>query len=211
MVDDSRTPKQPDIALTRRLADSSQKFLDKLHSDQPAERLYAFALNISPLAEYAYASAITEEALERWALSFAKAMCISLDSEEHKDALRCALRWSGPEDGWYVQCEEDVSQIQNWFAEARETGEVNQEEWGVLTMCRDVLKELDRRGCFGEGKSRENTIVGVWDHLQTESFFANWAWTLNPPAVADRLNRELDQMHATWGWWNKPSEEEHRD
>src|SRR5262249_977199 len=121
---------------------------------------------------------------------------LELHSEAGWAALRTALRWSGPGDGWYLQCDTDVTDIRRWFAAAREDGELTGAEGQVEQLCSAVLQELERQGAFGQGEARGRVVLGLWDEAQSEAVFLRWAEVLNPATVVTRLQQELDQMHA---------------
>ncbi len=181
--------------LHRRLVSSVQNFLAKL--PQSRERLYGFALLLSSRSDHIQAAAATEEALTRTAQTFARFAKLEVHSEAEWAALRTTLRWSGPGDGWYLQCDADVTDICRWLAAAREEGELTSEEGQVEQLCVAVLQELEKQGAFGRGEMRASMVLGLWDEAQSDAVFLRWAELLNPAAVVTRLRQEVAQMRVS--------------
>jgi hypothetical protein len=179
--------------LHRRLVGSVQNFLAKLY--QSGERLYGFALLLPSGNDHTQAAAVTEEGLARTAHALARLTKREIHSEAEWTALRIALRWSGPGDGWYMQCEADVTAIRSWFAAARAAGEWAGAEGQLEQLAMGVLQDLESQGAFGRAEMRANVVLGLWDEAQSDEVFLKWAELLNPAAVVARLRHELAQMH----------------
>jgi hypothetical protein len=193
-MSETQGPSLANAHLHRRLVVSVQNFLAKLQ--QTRERLYGFALLLPSQGDYTQAAAVTEEALTRSIEAFARLSKLQLHSETECAALRTAMRWSGPGDGWYLQCDTDVTDIRRWFAAARKDGELTGAEGEVDQLCSAVLQELDGQGAFGQGEARARVVLGLWDRTQSDTVFLKWAGILNPAAVVTTLRQELDQMRA---------------
>ena len=56
-----------------------------------------------------------------------------------------------------------------------------------------VLKELDGEGLFGTGAERERVVLSIWEGDQSNLDRHAYAKALNPPAVAARFGREMNE------------------
>jgi len=55
-----------------------------------------------------------------------------------------------------------------------------------------ALQEMDRQGQFGGGAARERLVLCVWKGDQSLRERHEFARALNPPAVARRFGREMN-------------------
>ncbi len=55
-----------------------------------------------------------------------------------------------------------------------------------------MLGELDREGLFGAGTERERLVLSIWEGDQSNRSRYDFAKALNPPTVAARFGRELN-------------------
>lgn len=77
------------------------------------------------------------------------------------------------------------------FEEACETPDPDVEK--VFRVIVQVLADLDREGVFGTGAERERLVLSVWQGDQSNLSRFEFAKALNPPAVAARFGREMNE------------------
>jgi len=123
-------------------------------------------------------------------------MKLEVRSEVDWADLRQSMRGSGPGDGWYVQCQVDLTEIKRWFAIALEARELVNTPGHVQELCLGVLRDLETQGAFGNEEVRSGIVLGLWDPAFNEEEFLRTAEMWNPPAVVVRLRKELQQMNA---------------
>lgn len=81
------------------------------------------------------------------------------------------------------------------FEEELERGDPAVDE--VFRVIQHVLKELDLEGLFGHGPERHRLVLSVWQGDQSNESRYAFAKALNPPSVAARFGREMnDGAHA---------------
>jgi len=81
------------------------------------------------------------------------------------------------------------------FDDALENGDPQVDE--VFRVVQQVLKELDLEGLFGHGPERHRLVLSVWQGDQSNESRYAFAKALNPPSVAARFGREMnDGAHA---------------
>ena len=90
------------------------------------------------------------------------------------------------------------------FEEALEHGDPEVD--AVFRILQEVLGELDREGLFGTGAERERLVLSIWQGDQSNESRYDFAKALNPPTVAARFGRELNEgMHAYDKLFHGPS------
>jgi hypothetical protein len=81
------------------------------------------------------------------------------------------------------------------FEEELERGDPAVDE--MFRVIQHVLKELDLEGLFGHGPERHRLVLSVWQGDQSNESRYAFAKALNPPSVAARFGREMnDGAHA---------------
>ena len=76
------------------------------------------------------------------------------------------------------------------FEEALERGDPEIDE--VFRIIRHVLKALDLEGVFGHGPERHRLVLSIWQGDQSNASRFAFAKALNPPSVAARFGREMN-------------------
>ena len=95
-------------------------------------------------------------------------------------------RWSDDED-----LDDDA------FEEALEQGDPEVDK--VFLVIQQVLKELDLEGVFGHGPERHRLVLSVWQGDQSNESRHAFAKALNPPSVAARFGREMNDGAYAYG------------
>lgn len=182
------------------LASETRQFLAALRKDWPGERLYGFRYEIHSQSVWATAAAATEEGLQRVAARYsAKHKATELAAATKWN--RVALRWAGPEDGWYTgQPEKLFERSARLFTEAEQHGWIEAFDGQLETLCLQTLRELDATGLFGKGADRDSVVLGLCgeggDSSDEQEF--EWAAAVNPPAVAERFRQEVAERPSAW-------------
>ena len=162
-------------------------FFQTFQKRHSKESIYAFLFELSAVGYAAAAAIATEEALASYAEECAD------DFEEDVQQAMDALRWVGPEEGWY-QSEDKHFRNANKLLDIAEEIELYPEYDGTLEkIALSVMKRMDTDGIFGAQKAREKILLGVC-HTggdNSEQDFIRWASAVNPPAVIKRLKAQL--------------------
>jgi hypothetical protein len=161
-----------------------------LRAAHPEERFYSFGVDIGACAEYLLVTASTEEGLARVADRYVE------ERGGNPAQQRIALRWSTGDSP--LQDREQVFMSRS--RTLRETGpdpyddSPEAEAWIALVYDAAVqgLAGLDREGAFGSDLERARLVLSIWGDQPGEERIA-FARALNPPAVAARFARELEE------------------
>src|SRR5262245_35415818 len=104
------------------LVREGQRFLTALQSEWTGERLYGFRFEVHDQSSWKTEAAATEEGLTRVAATNARKRYGS-QSKAVIDLCRVAVRWAGPDDGWYTgQSQKLFAESARLFTEAEELG-----------------------------------------------------------------------------------------
>jgi hypothetical protein len=150
------------------------------------ERFYAFGLLTDGEMSFIAPVSNSEEALLRKSNGYAKT----------------PFRWS-PTAWEYRHGNSDVSQeIQEILAEALDSyndaateeefeAEADERYDRIISICEQVLRQLDDEGLFGVGSARNSVLVNIFFLDQNDESTVELAERLNPPEAVDRYRFEL--------------------
>jgi hypothetical protein len=162
-------------------------FLQAFQKRHAKESMYSFLFELSAVGYAAAAAVATEESLKEHA-----EQCVDDFDGDVKQAM-AALRWAGPEDGWY-QSEDKHFRNTNKLLDIAEETELYPEYDGTLEkIALSVIKRMDSDGVFGAPEVREKIVIGVC-HTggdNSENDFIKWASSVNSPAVIKYLKAQL--------------------
>lgn len=161
-----------------------------LKAAHPDEHFYSFGVDIGACAESFIVTASTEEGLARVVARYVEAdggdpaqQRIALrwstgdsplqDSEQVFLARSRALRAAGPDPY------EDSPEAEAWYALVHDAAVQG-------------LADLDREGAFGADLERAHLVLSIWGGDQPDEERIDYARSLNPPSVAARFARELE-------------------
>lgn len=192
----------------------------KLHAEHGADQLYGFGVYTTDSASTLAVTAFSEKGLEARAAQavadfgpagrHAELRQFALDNGGTPDdpALqRQSLRWNPcdsrlhkPGAGLLPRSDRIVRKLDfegrgsddagledDEFEEALERGDPE-----VFRVIRHVLEEHDLEGVFGHGPERHRLVLSVWQTDQSNASRYAFAKALNPPPVAARFGRELN-------------------
>lgn len=162
-------------------------FLAAFRKRRSKETMFGFLFEVSSVGYAIHVAIGTEESLAKAAEELVD------DFDGDLDRAKAELRWAGVEDGWHQSADKDVRNA-NKLLDIAETIELYPEYDGTLeSIALKVLAKMDAEGLFGEGKAREQIVLGVC-HTggdNSEKDFIKWASQVNPPGVIKRLKKEL--------------------
>lgn len=180
------------------LASGVHEFLAEFRAAWPGETMYSLLFELPCEGTHAHAAVATEEGLARIAEKYAS-KGYRISDGETLTALRIWLRWAGPEDGWFQGNETHCfDRVSNLLDEAFAAKYMEMFDGQLNDLALATLRDLDVRGVFGSTAERERIVLGMCyiggDNSDEE--FLEWAERVNPPAVIERLRREMDESRA---------------
>ena len=192
----------------------------KIRDEHADERLYGFGVYTTDSASYLMVTAFSEKALDdNVATSVANFSEGGKHSKLRKSAIsmggtpddpvlqRQSLRWSPCDSplhekgaGLLPRSDKIVQELDfegRWDGDEDDDDDFDDELQEpevaeVFQIAVQVLRELDREGVFGVGAERERLVLSVWQGDQSNLARHAFAKTLNPPTVATRFGREMN-------------------
>jgi hypothetical protein len=130
------------IQLRENLASTVARTIARYRGEHSEEALYAFAIVLYPQATSVYCAFATDVSLNNVVEEYlSRGYRIGGDSA---NALADWLRWSGPEDGWYVYPLVEGEMFNAQYAEAHASGVFTRGQ-SESKLCLEVIKDLDER------------------------------------------------------------------
>jgi len=162
-----------------------------LKGAHPQEHFYSFGFYTAELAEYLMVTASTEEGLtlvrDRYVLSQGGDPCLK----------RACLRWSPCDSPLHLEGQVLLPQSGRLRTSGPDpyddTKEADEAIALVFDTAVEALQELDHNRLLGSELERAKLVLGVWKGDQSNEERVAFARRLNPPDVATRFARELEE------------------
>jgi hypothetical protein len=175
--------------IRRLLWTAAVQLLDSLKRERPGETVYAFLFEVNMAGDLVSAAAATEEGLDRLTLLYL--------SEGFQSAVLCRqwLRWQYyiRREGWYTKNEGNYFKaVQSLLHQAIGRGLMRKRDGKLIQICLETLQAMDADGEFDEYAVRSQLVLGLYyDGKDADQKFIEWAASVNPPAVVERLRQEI--------------------
>jgi len=161
-----------------------------LRAEHPGERFYSFGVDIGACAEYMIVTASTDEGLAQTVARYVDKE--GGDPAEHETALR----WSTGDSPLQDVAQRFLSRARELRNAGADPNDESPEAEAWITLAFEAaaqgLAALDSQGVFGTDLERSRLVLSIWGDQPDEERLS-WVRSLNPPRVADRFARELEQ------------------
>ena len=161
-----------------------------LRQAHPGERFYSFGVYTAPCAEYLMVTASTEEGLA--------AATERYHAQDGRDRTlrRVSLRWSPCDSPLHEEGQELLTRSDAIRQSGPDPYDDTEEGEAAVALAFEVMVEalqaLDRANSFGAGEERQRIVLGVWMGDQSDEERVEYVRLLNPAAVADSFEREIE-------------------
>jgi hypothetical protein len=163
-----------------------------LRGRHPGERFYSFGLYTTDLADYLMVTASTEEGLSEVTQRYVT------QTGSDPSAQRAVLRWSPADSPLHGEGEGLLAESDRLRRAGPDPYDDTPDADEAISLLFDVaiqsLQRLDREGTFGEGREREQLVLGIWKGDQSDDERVEFASLLNPRPVAERFAREIAEQ-----------------
>lgn len=163
-----------------------------LKGAHPDEHFYCFGMDIGACAEYLIVTASSEEGLTRVANEYVASAGGDLAQR------KTSLRWSTGDSPYQDRAQIFLSRSRALRDAGPDPYDDSPESDAWWTLVFDAaargLAELDREGAFGAELERTRLVLSIWGD-QSDEEKLDFVRSLNPPDVAARFARELDEGH----------------